>query len=332
MSCRENPRTLKKFLKDSILNLFESSLVNHICSKLPLKGYTVLMYHGVVKDHIDCANDDWLQVKESEFIEQMVELKKNYHVVSFLDIINNVDLSYDKRHKIILTFDDGYANNYHVAYPILKDMGLPATIFLVTGVLGTKNIFWYDKLFTILKPVFPINKILDITQTFKSCHPHIVDEKVNDFLLSKDLPVECTDVVINTYRPLSMEEIYIMASSGLITFGSHTHQHELLTLMTNREVKETLKTSFEVLKTIPNHIDVFCYPNGFYLNPSHIDICREVGYKMAVSTMQGVWFKNKKDFEIPRWGIGQGFTLGKFSSIVSGSLYYLKRLIGGMKC
>jgi peptidoglycan/xylan/chitin deacetylase (PgdA/CDA1 family) len=175
----------------------------------------------------------------------------------------------------------------------------------------------------------PLDKVLNKIEDFKCCHPHIVDEKVEDYLHENKLLLKPTREVYDNYHVLTMEQIEKMANSdkSLITFGSHTHQHELLTLMTKREVKETLEESHNRLKDIPNYVPVFCYPNGYH-EEEHLQICGDAGYKFAVLATGGFWKKKHFDFEIPRRGVGRGYSMGKFTSIVSGSLDFLQLLTG----
>jgi len=326
MSCREKPTSVTKQIKAQILRLFEASLFNQVCRFfVSNKSYTVLMYHGVVKDEDKNAEGDWLQITESEFRAQMEELYLNYNVVSLKDILNNGIDETNTKPKVVITFDDGYANNYEVAFPILRQFSLPATIFLVSDVINTSKLFWYDRLFTSLKKIMSLDEVLEKIESFKCCHPHIVDEKVDDYLASKGLPVTPDESVYKTYHVLTMAEIREMEQSGLITFGSHTHQHELLTLMTNREVTETLEESYKVISEVPGWVPVFCYPNGYY-DEEHLRLLGDAGYKLAVKATGGFWKKRMYDFEVPRWGIGRGYSMGKFSSIISGSLYFLQLL------
>lgn len=325
MSCRERTTLLTR-VKQNILGIAGRSFISKTCQILNSKKYIFLMYHGVVRDDAMCAQDDWLQLNESSFREQMAFLKQHYNVVSLKDILHNTVSATDSRPKVVITFDDGYANNYTIAYPILKELGLPATIFLVTDVIGTDRLYWYDRLFTALQKSMPLSTALKTIEQFKEVHPHIVNEKVDDYFKNHGLPLRLPEEVYACYRVLTHAEINEMAASGLITFGSHTHQHELLTLMTNREVQYTLSKSLDILQDIPNKINVFCYPNGYYDASTHLQLCRSVGYTLAVTTKGGIWSPTTPDFEVPRWGIGRGFDINRFSAVVSGALHLLRTL------
>ncbi len=99
------------------------------------EGVIVLMYHRVN----DTLQPNDLVVPVARFREQMEYLAKNFDVISIDKIFGCLtsQVSRSKKKQILITFDDGYGDNYLNAYPILKELGLPATIFLVTGMTGT---------------------------------------------------------------------------------------------------------------------------------------------------------------------------------------------------
>jgi peptidoglycan/xylan/chitin deacetylase (PgdA/CDA1 family) len=91
---------------------------------------SVLLYHRIVKRN-DMIGKHKIYVYEDKFYRQMKLLKETgYTTVTFEDIYNK-RVSGDKN--VIITFDDGYEDNYKIAFPILKEFGFKAVIFLVTG-------------------------------------------------------------------------------------------------------------------------------------------------------------------------------------------------------
>lgn len=103
------------------------------------EGIIVLMYHRVN----DALKPNDLVVPTEVFRAQMRYLKDNCEVVSMGSLLDSFKVSTNqganklKRQKVVITFDDGYRDNYTNAFPILKELGLPATIFLITGMIGT---------------------------------------------------------------------------------------------------------------------------------------------------------------------------------------------------
>ncbi len=92
----------------------------------------VLLYHRIVnKDSIIGKHKIYVFAKN--FRKQMKYLKDNgYQTITFYDIKKNPEMDLYK--KVIITFDDGYVDNYELAFPILKEYGLKALIYLVTKI------------------------------------------------------------------------------------------------------------------------------------------------------------------------------------------------------
>lgn len=106
---------------------------------------SVLMYHGVMPDDVVEAEGDWLQVRASAFRAQMQYLKRYYHVCSLAEALAEIGKPSPKP-RVVVTFDDGYRNNFEAAFPILRELGIPATIFVVTRMINSERLFWWDRL------------------------------------------------------------------------------------------------------------------------------------------------------------------------------------------
>ena len=92
------------------------------------KEITVLLYHSVAK------NNWYASVNPEDFDRQMKYLKDNYKVVSLKEIISYQKGEIDLPQKsVAITFDDGYKDNYEIAWPIFKKYNLPFTIFVTTN-------------------------------------------------------------------------------------------------------------------------------------------------------------------------------------------------------
>jgi peptidoglycan/xylan/chitin deacetylase (PgdA/CDA1 family) len=103
----------------------------------------ILMYH-----HIDHRSDDWkLSVSPENFKRQMDFLKAHqYKVLSLPDYARMIREGESvPRKSVVITFDDGYADNYENAFPVLKDLGFAATIFIQTGSIGKRGYVTRDQ-------------------------------------------------------------------------------------------------------------------------------------------------------------------------------------------
>lgn len=134
-----------KSTTEIVLRKILSSLIYMKKLTNPDKGITVLTYHRVT-DEITPGN---LAVPVQRFEQQMKFLHKKGYVVagvdSILSIVNSKNKTdqrpstIDHRPLVLLTFDDGWKDNYTNAFPILKRYGFTATIFLTTGKLNSDN-------------------------------------------------------------------------------------------------------------------------------------------------------------------------------------------------
>ncbi|MFH0839007.1 MAG: polysaccharide deacetylase family protein [Candidatus Omnitrophota bacterium] len=108
-------------------------------------GYVVpvLMYHN-----IDTNTSSSLSVAPQSFERQMKFLKESgYNVISFEALIRLIKGKKPFKAKtIVITFDDGYENNYTYAYPMLKKYNLPATIFVIVADVGKSGYLNWDEI------------------------------------------------------------------------------------------------------------------------------------------------------------------------------------------
>lgn len=286
-----------------IKSLFSSVGVTKLLRYKVRDEVVVLMYHGVVADHELAAEGDWLQVKQSEFRAQMAHLAAHYEVVTFQQALDTTR-SY-QRPRAIITFDDGYANNLHIALPILEEFNLPATIFLATGFIGQTRLFWWDRLRLAARPEVLASEVF---KRFKSIHPSQLDSAVAEFLAERGW---AEPAVLDAYRPLTEAEIARVQQHPLITLGGHTHRHEIMTHLSSDEVDETLGLCRAGLDHYGIQGEYFAAPDGAFAE----HLCAALqkhGFKLNVSTQPGRWLTNQNPFAIPRIGVGQGTQIPAF--------------------
>jgi peptidoglycan/xylan/chitin deacetylase (PgdA/CDA1 family) len=110
----------------------------------------ILMYHRVAETDLD----PWgLSVSPNHFAEQLEVIKRYFHPMSLQDLLKRHRDGKVPNRSIAITFDDGYADNLHMAKPLLEHHDLPGTVFLVAGVLVEEQGFWWDELqWVLLRP------------------------------------------------------------------------------------------------------------------------------------------------------------------------------------
>lgn len=105
-----------------------------LCHKYILKNQRriILTYHRVNNDIIDAE----ITVKPENFMKQMSYLALKYNVVSLEQLIFKTNIQKQQGDLVAITFDDGYADNFHFAFPVLMEKRIPATIFLISSMIG----------------------------------------------------------------------------------------------------------------------------------------------------------------------------------------------------
>lgn len=130
----------------------------------PNKKVRVLMYHSVSDD------EKFLSVPLENFEKQMAFIKKeNYKILSldeFKEIINKKTFS---TKNLMLTFDDGYQDNYEIVYPLLKKYNFFAVIFLVIDLIGKENYLTWNQ----IKEMSSSGLIVFGSHTLS--HPNLID-------------------------------------------------------------------------------------------------------------------------------------------------------------
>jgi len=238
------------------------------------------------------------------------------------------------KHACYLTFDDGWSDFYRYAFPLLVKHQVPATVYLPTGFIGSSKSFWTDRFAAILTMItrqglfakFREYVIRQLPQ--ESRVPSSLPEKFLEDVLCELKKIDVERItklldVLERYFDLSLspdrndflswEQIEEMRRSGLVTFGSHTDSHRILTGLTEDEIVTELQVSKQRLlekgAVEKEHIS-FCYPNGNY-NSSALRQLPAEDYSCAFTTSCG-W--NRPDtpiFELKRVGLHQDVSCNK---------------------
>jgi peptidoglycan/xylan/chitin deacetylase (PgdA/CDA1 family) len=107
----------------------------------------ILMYHRIAEPE----SDPWaLSVSPRHFASHLKILKKYTHPMGLPDLVAHLQDGKVPRRAVVITFDDGYADNLYEAKPLLERYDIPATVFLPTGFIGENEEFWWDKLDRLL--------------------------------------------------------------------------------------------------------------------------------------------------------------------------------------
>jgi peptidoglycan/xylan/chitin deacetylase (PgdA/CDA1 family) len=296
---------------------------------------TVIMYHGILKDPL--MVNEWCCVGEHSFRLQMEYLKKHFEIISLSEAVERIRSGAIKRPTAVITLDDGYQNNFDVAFPILLRERIPATIFLTTGLINTKDTVWYGRIHLALSKTqrtqiewnglrFDLSTLdlkakasAAIQESLKQLgHSQLMTTMRNiisqldedpDYLIEADSP----------FRMLDEAAIVEMAGSGLIEFGGHTHHHVILSQLSDKERYHEIRQSIDIVYELTGRpCRYFAYPNGRAedYNAKTMRDLETCGIQIAVTTIPGPNDRRTPAMELNRYGIGGDLSMAGFQLMV----------------
>jgi peptidoglycan/xylan/chitin deacetylase (PgdA/CDA1 family) len=230
----------------------------------------ILTYHRVLtRRELDAQFvQPGMYVLADVFERQMQFLSEHFQVLTMADLFcrwGQGGLDDDGRYCAV-TFDDGWLDNYQYAYPVLRRLGIPATIFLPTEFVGTDAWFWPERLAYLLRRAerHPdrsgawARHVEEVIEEWKARTPEAIERGLVE--LGESLGVEAPP----ERAVVSWEEVAEMAGHG-ISFGSHSATHAILTNVPAEVLEREIDQSLRVLEERSgNCLPVFCYPNGGY--------------------------------------------------------------------
>lgn len=275
----------------------------------------ILLYHRVA----DLPNDpEMLAVSPENFRAHLKFLKEHFPIVRFEE-----DWSDLKEKAVAITFDDGYADNVHIALPILEETGVTATFFISTGHIGTNREFWWHRLETILlqETQLPIRFMLDdvrygqcwmtetmqqrrvVYDTLNALMQRISPERREAWLDQLQNWAGSAPLGKNLHRSMTAGEIRRLAASPQATVGAHTVTHSALAALNEVQQRREIFTSKQDLEEMTGEeIATFSYPFGRKkdYDRTSVRLCRQAGFKKTAANFPGQAHRWTDPFQIPR--------------------------------
>lgn len=332
---KERIKTILKLLVGSVF--FYSGLfhLTRAMNNLIGRRLTIVTYHRVTDMGLDEIEYSlpFLFVTEDTFTKQLKFFKKHYKIVSFKDLEAFTKNGKLPHNSLIITFDDGYEDNFSRAYPILKQHKVASTIFLATDMIGNKEIPWWDQVYSRLNVLLNQEVVNDSNAQIRSDQlSAIVKEFEKDpsklFLILNTWERSRIDGLLEslTDASSSVSDDFILSQNkflnwkqieemrGHVKFGSHTCSHIQIDGLSIDAIRAELTLSKQELeKKLREKINAFSYPAGSYTEQAK-RLVAECGYSFAVTTKKGL--NNMKDkYALKRINIWEGTALAwdKFS-------------------
>ena len=249
----------------------------------------------------------------------------------------------------VITFDDGYENLYTHAFPILKELKIPATVFLTTDLIDKKIQLWVDVLeYAIGMTKFPEIEVRNMKKRFalKSYAERCAaDNAIRGYLkkLPEEEKLKILREIVNSsgkdlkkefssspYRGLTWEETREMEKNK-IEFAPHTLSHPVLSRVDTQTAKKEIKESYERIKQeLKNALPIFAYPNGQAddFTSDTIRILKDLGFRASLTAVPGFVTQGADLFQLPRFSLDGTDNMSLFRLTASGAKKYLRNLFG----
>lgn len=305
---------------------------------------TIAMYHGftAATSHPGIENHEQKHLPLAAFERQLAFLKAHHSVVPLADGVRALTTGGSlPRRAAVITIDDGYQSVYRVAYPVLKRLGLPASVYLATAFVDERRFLWTDRVEYAVNHARAGDLVLDVggnpvrlaingresriaaDRALRSrikTLPQAALERAVD-AVERAAGCSVTDAASAIHEPMLWSEASDMQASGLITFGSHTHSHVILSRCEAAHAARELKQSRDIIENrlgVP--CDEFCYPNGRRgdFNGATGALVRDAGFRSALTTVYGRNRRGADPFELRRYNLGKPMVWGEVPVRMSG--------------
>jgi peptidoglycan/xylan/chitin deacetylase (PgdA/CDA1 family) len=301
----------------------------------------ILMYHRVAEPTLD----PWqLCVSPDHFAAQMQALRRQRRPVALAELTHELAQGRCPRGAVVVTFDDGYADNLSAALPVLEAFEVPATVFCTSGAIGAAAPFWWDRLAGLLLRAEPLPSQLTLRTSAQhrsfalGAAAHYDDaERAADRRRSGDdddrasprlrlyrevwawlrelapadraqaldqIAAWCGGDAADVAQPLSCSQARALAASALIEIGAHTVSHPALSTLAPDEQRAEIAQSKAQLEAL------VARPLTSFAYPfgdQGVDtagLVREAGFRAACTTEAAAVRRGADPCQLPRIAVG----------------------------
>ncbi len=279
-----------------------------------------LYYSGLVKLALWCMRRsgqhliilNYHRAIGGDLRRQLLYLRRHYRIMHLEDALEEFYLSHkekkrgrDRRIPLVLTFDDGYHDNYTHGFALARELQVPFTIFLIPGYIESGDPFWWregDRLVrdsqvdvaAIEGHAYHLGQLEEsraLAQFIdtRARYARSVAER-ETFLADTRRALGVFSPVEEEALPLTWAQVREMEESGIVSFGAHTMHHPILGYLADpAEVRQEVGECRRVLEQQLGHpVRTFAYPVGKleHISEEGLQAVKEAGYRWALTTIE----------------------------------------------
>jgi len=292
--------------QDILSRILDPLLLFDILARLETQQrLIVLAYHRICnRENNFLLDGKVISAVPEDFEKHLKFIKKHFSVIALKELymycIHSCQLP---RNPVIITFDDGYRDNYHNAFPLLLKYNLKATFFIPTDYIETRDLLWWDKIAYVIKSskrrnislVYPCEKeynigteetrsatIRDLQRIVKTTESLNLKTFIDSLSLSAEIDI---NKQIGNDILLTWSDIKEMKQAGM-DIGSHTKSHRVLSTLPENELEKELSGSKSILEHhLGEQVYSLAYPVGgkYTFNQKVQNLVKKCGYTLAFS-------------------------------------------------
>jgi peptidoglycan/xylan/chitin deacetylase (PgdA/CDA1 family) len=282
-------------------------------------GLYCFNYHRIGEANLTEYDPNVYSCDEANFTEHMQYINKHFTVVTLDDIAEILKGKITEKRYALITFDDGYIDNYSKAFPILLKNKISATFFLATNFINNSEIPWWDRIAYLIRHAqvdevklknWPdsvvlckaniANSIKQVLELVKVNNGSTIAEVIAE--LEQKLQIPNTELTSKKSLFMTWDMAREMNDAGM-DFGSQTCSHRIMSHLSIDEQDHEAKASKELIeKELNSSIKAFAYPVGGKdsFTADTIEIIK-IYYQVSFSFISGInTSKHLNEFSIER--------------------------------
>jgi peptidoglycan/xylan/chitin deacetylase (PgdA/CDA1 family) len=295
--------------RDRLAELLDRTGVLRVMEWLARRpGLLVLNYHRIGSIDENPFDDGVISATADQFRAQVRYVREHFDLPRLEDLVALPDTGLPRRGPMaLITFDDGYRDNFDLALPILREAGVSATFFIATSYIQEPRLPWWDHIAYIVKTTrqdaftldYPTPVSIDLRQSTRSValarllrvYKHAADINEKAFLahLGERAGVDADSESLGRELFMSWDQIRQLSEEGM-SIGSHTHSHKILSAQSETDQRNELSLSKQILEAeLGRPITAVAYPVGqtFAFDGVTKRLAREAGYRIGFSYYGG---------------------------------------------
>ena len=321
---------MKELLANFVNYLGRLSIFNHFFSGVA----TIVMLHRVYPFERGKLHSNEAMKVSPEFLERFIQqsIEDGYQFISLNKLYDILEKKQKITKRIVITLDDGYRDNFEVAYPIFKKYGVPFCIYVTTSFPEKTAVLWWYAIEDLIVQnetiklstgeVYGCKTIKDKEDVFLQIRKKILSLDASSILdeLKKMFSNYDIDWLQKSNKlSMSWDQIIELSKDNLATIGGHTVNHLAFNKLSEDEIyKEILEGNDLISSKIGKRIEHFSYPFGSVneVGSREFKILSKMNFKTATTTRRGNIFMRQryKMEQFPRVMLTERMNLNKITA------------------